>query len=144
MKMPDREVKVDETDNTPFDYNTPQSKGNRGRNKSKSRSSSGGSMNRGGYNSNHKSNIMGISPKLMNFRNYCGPIIAQLASDVSYALYGFTLTKSDIPVQLNYTITYNRDSLWWQASVFSDQFLQQGNIRYVHLLGRINGTGVLS
>jgi hypothetical protein len=137
--MPDKEVKVEESDNIndPVDMSTPKSQGNKGRRKSKPRKSSGGPTKRSGnFNSNQKSNTMGITPNTMNFKNYCGPIVAQLESNLSYATNGFLLTKSDIPTTLSFSITYDRDELYNQAQVWADQFLQQGNVRFVYLLGR--------
>jgi len=80
----------------------------------------------------------GYKPNYLKFKNHCGQIIAQLASNVAFATYGFLLTKSDNPVELNFSISYDRDELWNQASVFADQFLQHGNVRFVYLLGRDN------
>jgi hypothetical protein len=87
-------------------------------------------------NSNRKTSMLGSSPSNMNFRNYCGQPIAQLANNLAYTNNGFFLHKSDNPVNLSYSITYVRDDLWNQATVWSKQFLQHGNVRYMHLLGR--------
>lgn len=133
--MPDIEVFVDDSDN-PKSTSSNRSTRRRARSRSKSRVSNGQSVNYRDNNSNNQINNAGLISNVMNFKNNCGQIVAQLESNLTYARNGFHLTKSDNPVQLSFTIMYNRDDLWNQATVWAEQFLQMGNIRYVHLLGR--------
>jgi hypothetical protein len=136
--MPEKEVKVDDSNgnssvpmNSAPQPNVPKVNNSNQNNNYNNGKKKGGGRGKGKkknnystqfQNSNQQVNASDITNSVMNYKNYCGRTIAQLESSLSYASYGYTLTKSDIPVQLNFSITYDRDDLWNQANVGLNSF----------------------